>query len=271
MDGAVLDGQLRADPDRRVESVQFGGVTVSTLRKGANGRLDGVPGSSDDVVADCLDVLESEFREHGDQATGTFVVAGHHGVEVALHVGRVADVRAQEPHEVLVDHALARQVHDRDVDPLFVALSGVGSESPPAHVDDMAGVCEKTDGTAAMEGRRHHGDVVVVADRQPRVVGDEDVSGPHGVDGKRVEKVLDADGHGVHVPGRAGHRLRDHPAPPVEDPRRQVAALADRLAERRPDDGLRLLLDCRDQTAPDHLVANLVPLGHGVFPFMPDS
>ena len=97
----------------------------------------------DDVVADRLDIVEAEFFQHGDQAAGTLVIAGHHRVEVAFHVIGIAHIRAQEAHEILVDDPIPRQMHDRNVDAFLVNLARIRPEPPAAHVDDMAGIGEQ--------------------------------------------------------------------------------------------------------------------------------
>ena len=50
---------------------------------------------------------------------------------------------------------------------------------------------------------------------------------------------------------RSGNRLRHHLSPPVEYAGGQIAAFPNRLAERRMNDHLRLLLDRGDQAVPD--------------------
>ena len=57
----------------------------------------------------------------------------------------------------------------------------------------------------------------------------------------------------VDVAGRAGDRLGDHPAAPVEHGVGEVAGLAHDRAERRPLQGLGLLVDGGDQALPEDL------------------
>jgi hypothetical protein len=54
---------------------------------------------------------------------------------------------------------------------------------------------------------------------------------------------------------RTRHRLRYHPAAPVEHTCRQVARLPDGRRKGDADQRLRLLLDQRDQPVPDQLAA----------------
>src|SRR3712207_7380600 len=54
--------------------------------------------------------------------------------------------------------------------------------------------------------------VVEVARGLPRVVRDEGVAGPEGLRGERLQKVVGARRHRVHVTGGAGNGLGDHPA-----------------------------------------------------------
>src|ERR1043166_4403335 len=92
---------------------------------------------------------------------------------------------------------------------------------------------------------------------EPRVVGDVVVAWPHPGERIDVEEMLDRVGHGIDVAGRAGHRLREHAALGIEHAGREVARLAHRGAESGAHQGLRLLLDHRDQAAPHDLGVNL--------------
>ena len=83
---------------------------------------------------------------------------------------------------------------------------------------------KNADQLAVQEGRRHHGDVVQVAGALPGIVGDVGVALEHIVARDFVDEMQHGLGHGVHMAGRAGHRLRQHLAARVEHAGRQVAA-----------------------------------------------
>src|SRR5579875_1015667 len=93
--------------------------------------------------------------------------------------------------------------------------------------------------------------------REPRIVGDEMVSGPHRLGRIAAEKMPHALGHRVHMPRRAGDRLGDHPALQVENTSGEIAGLPHRGAEGGADHGLRLLFHHGNETAPHQLVVNL--------------
>src|SRR3712207_2129352 len=95
--------------------------------------------------------------------------------------------------------------------------------------------------------------VVEVARGLPRVVRDEGVAGPEGLRGERLQKVVGARRHRVHVTGGAGNGLGDHPAAAVEEAGREVTGLAHHAREGGPHQRTGLLLDHRDQPVPEDL------------------
>ena len=62
---------------------------------------------------------------------------------------------------------------------------------------------------------------------QPGVIGHIDVARSHLLYREAGAERLDGFGHGVDVPRRAGHGLRQHPPLKVEDPGRDVARFPD--------------------------------------------
>ncbi len=121
----------------------------------------------------------------------------------------------------------------------------------------MDGCGEKPDRLALVKGRADHGQVMQMAAGQPGIVGDVVVALLHG--GQRIggEEMLDRIGHRVDVAGRAGDRLGQHAALGVEDAGREIAGLAHRGRERRPHEGLRLLLDDGNEARPHDLHVDL--------------
>ena len=145
---------------------------------------------------------------------------------------------------------------DGDADALLEHLPRVRPEAAPADVHDVTGVGEQPDQPVAVEGRRHHRDVVQMPGGEPRVVGDEHVAGFHGVHRVFGDEMPDALGHGVDVPRRAGYRLRQHAALAVEHPGGEVAGLPHTGGKRGAHQRLRLLLDDRDQAVPHDVLVD---------------
>ena len=104
-----------------------------------------------------------------------------------------------------------------------------------------------------VERRRRDDEVVEMAGAHPRIVGDVGIARLHRVEREVADEVLHRLRHRVDVARRAGHRLRQHAALPVEHAGREVAALAHDRRERRAHQHLRLLLDHRDQAVPHDL------------------
>jgi len=81
---------------------------------------------------------------------------------------------------------------------------------------------------------------------------------------KMADEMLHRLRHRIDVTRRAGHRLRQHAALPVEHAGREIAALAHDRRERGAHQHLRLFLDHRDQAVPHDLqVYELGGFGHG--------
>ena len=167
------------------------------------------------------------------------------------------------PQQILVHAAFPRQGHDRNGEALLVHLPPIRPHAQSADVNDMDGVGEQAHRLAPVEAGADHRDVVQMTRGEPRIIGDVVVAGLHG--GERVdrEEMLHRIGHRIDVSRRAGDRLRQHAAVAVEHARREVARLAHRGAERRPQHGLRLLLDHGDQPVPHDLGLDLRERGVG--------
>ena len=87
------------------------------------------------------------------------------------------------------------------------------------------------------------------------------IARPHGRERIGVEKMPDRIRHGIHVPRRAGYRLRQHPAATVKHAGGEIARLTHRRAKRSADERLRLLLHDRNQPAPHDLRVQLRECG----------
>jgi hypothetical protein len=185
------------------------------------------------------------------------IIARRERVNVALDLQRFAHVGAHHAQQVLVHRAFARERHDRDRQAFFEHLPAVRSHTEAADVDDVHRAGEQADRAAVEERGRDHREIVQMSAGEPRVVGDVMVARAHAGERINVEEMLDRVRHGVDVAGRAGHRLRQHAALTVEHAGREIACLAHRGAERGAHQGLRLLLDHRDQAAPHDLGVNL--------------
>src|SRR6516225_10957039 len=83
------------------------------------------------------------------------------------------------------------------------------------------------------------------------------VARAHRLQREGVEEMLDRSRHRIDVARRAGDRLGQHIAVAVEHPGREVPGLAYRRRKRCAHQGLRLLLDNRDEPAPHDLHVDL--------------
>ena len=170
---------------------------------------------------------------------------------------------AHDVDKILVDHAAFNELHDRDEEPLFVDLGGVGAEASAADVDHMGGTAEVSDEPVPAEHRGDDGEVVEVSGALPRVVGDVGVTFIDAVGSDVLDEVGHRGGHGVHVARGTSDRLSDHAPFDVIDAGGKVPGLPDAGTERRAYQGQGLFLDDRDETVPHHLVAE--------FAHQPDS
>ena len=211
-----------------------------------------------------VEVGQLELLHHGEQAVGARPVAGDQRVDVAFELERLAHVPAHHLQQVLVDATLAAERDDRDIEPFLEHRARIRPEAAPADVDHVGSAGEGADDPALPEHRRHHREVVQVAAREPRIVGDVNITLAHRLVGVAGEEVLYRDGHGVDVAGRTGDRLCEHPALGIEDPGGEVARLANGGAEGGAQQRLRLLLDHRDQAVPHDLRLDLGEAGLGI-------
>ena len=171
-------------------------------------------------------------------------------MEVAHDEVGHAHVGSDHGLERRVDPAALVELHDGNEEPFLVHLARLRGEDVAADIRGVAGGGEEGDEVASPEDGVADGDVVEVARRLPRVVGDDHVPPLPRVHRIHVENVLHGEGHGVDVPRRARHRLRHHPASPVEDTRGQIARLAHDGREGRAHQRGRLLVDDADQPVP---------------------
>ncbi len=213
------------------------------------------------MLAEPVEIGDAELLHHLDEPSAALVIAGGERIDVALDLQRFAHIGADHPQQVVVHPAFARQCHQRDREALLVDLPAVRPHAEAADIDDMDRAGEEADRLAAQKGRADHGQIVQMAAGQPRVVGDVMVARPHRLQRKGVEEMFDRRRHGIDVARRAGDRLRQHVAVAVEDPGREIPGLAHRRRKRGAHEGLRLLLDDRDQPAPHDLQVDLRECG----------
>ena len=140
----------------------------------------------------------------------------------------------------------------------FQLLIAVILSAQATDVGDVRGGSEQRHRPALVEHRRDHREVVQVAGAVPGVVGQQYVLGVQRVHRETLQEKTDARRHRVHVPRRACHGLREHPTAGVEDSGRDVAGLAHRGGKRSAHQGLRLLLDHRQQAVPQDLRVDAV-------------
>ena len=209
-----------------------------------------------DVVGQRLDAVDAELGHHLAQPLGALVVAGHQGEQIALDLHRLAHVRPHDRQQVLVHLACARKRHDRHAQPLFVHLPAVGPEAASADVHHVHGRREQPHRPLAEKSRRHQREVVQVAGPEPRIVGEVVIACAHLLHRVTSEEMADRRRHRVHVPGRAGHGLRQHAALEIEHAGGQIAGFAHARAERGAQQRLGLLLDDGDQAVPHDLRAD---------------
>ena len=237
--------------DRRLIPVGADFGPVGALRQLADFIERRLPAAFEDEGAQRVDAVHVELVQHLHQPLGAGVVAGTEGVDIPLQLDRGARARADEVEEGLVRHAAGFEAaDDGDEEPFLEHRTPFGSHAEAADIDDMRGIGKQPDDLALAEGGGDDGEVVQMPGRQPGIIGDVVLPGLHGVRREFLQEMPDAFGHGVHMAGRAGHGLRQHPPLQVEDACGEIAGFAHRGAEGRADHGLRLFLDHRDQAVP---------------------
>ena len=112
-------------------------------------------------------------------------------MEVALDLDRLAHIGLDDGEQVLVQLARLGQRHDGNAQAFLEHRAGVGAEADAADVDDVRGRGEQRHQPVALEGRRHHGEVVQMAGAEPGIVGEVDVARPHRRGGIAVEEMAD--------------------------------------------------------------------------------
>ena len=260
---SLADRHLGGQGQRPVVAVHRQAVAVGALLQLAD-RLDRrLARGFDDMLAEPVEIGDAELLHHLDEPAAALVVARGQCIDIALDLQRLADIGADHAQQVVVHTALAGQRHQRDRQPLLEDLAAVGTHAEPADIDDVHRAGEEPDRLAAQKRRADHGQIVQMPAGQPRIIGDVVVAGPHRLQRKGVEEMLDRRRHRIDMAGGAGDRLRQHVAVAVEDPGREVARLAHRRRERGAHQGLRLLLDYGDQPAPHDLHVDLRQRGIG--------
>ena len=199
---------------------------------------------------------------HAHEAPRPDLVTRRERVEITFDLDRVADVRPHDFEYQRIEITALRERHDGDVEPLLVDLPPVRAEAAPADVDDVGRGREQGHDASPPERRSHRREVVEVSGAEPGIVRYQDVAWLHGLERVLGEEAPHRRGHGVDVPGGAGHRLRKHPPGGIKGAGRDIAGLAGRRAEGGPDQSLGLFLDHGKQPVPLDLHPDAVKRGH---------
>ena len=234
VDAVVGHGQGAHDVDRLFDAVDTHCRIPGSVRQFADRAEHGMVRRRDDVAGQFIQISHGVLVHHRDEACRAGLVAGCQGVNVPDDLDGVTNVGLDDRHDVRIEDAVGGELQDRQVETLVVHLFRVGSETGPADVHDMAGAGEQRNQLASQERRRDHHDVEQVAGSLPGIVGEEDVARSHLRSGELLEEMQYRIRHGIHMAGRAGHGLGEHPALRVEDARGQVAGLTGRRAEGSP-------------------------------------
>src|SRR5712671_3683556 len=211
-----------------------------------------------------------EFAHHLDKTLAADIVAARQRIGVAFGVDRQPRVAADHRHQRFVDDALIDQLQHGDVEPLHEDVGGIRPEADAADIHQMAGAGKQRDQPAVLEARRGDDEIVEMAGPHPGIVGDVGVALLHRQNRETGDEMLDRLGHGIDMPWRAGHGLRQHPPLRIEHAGREVAALAHDRTEGRSQQNLRLFLDHGDQPVPHDLQidqARAAFLAHGYAAF----
>ena len=151
------------------------------------------------------------------------LVAGGECVDVTNQLIRFADIAADDPNKGLIDLTSFGELHDRDVETLFIDRLRICPEAAPADIHDMRCAGKEPDKHPVPEGRCHHGDIVQMSCPLPRVVGDIDVAFEHVLPSDPADEMRNSVSHGIHMTGRSSDGLSEHVALRVVDTCRQVA------------------------------------------------
>ena len=133
----------------------------------------------------------------------------------------------------------------------------------------MGGAGERADWPPIFEHRCHHRQIMQMAARQPRIVGDIGIALMHFSHWIFVEEMFDRDSHGIDMARRTCDGLGKHPPLDIKNAGRKITCLAHRGAERGAQQRLSLLLDDRNQSVPHNLA--LDALERAGFPAHDDS
>ena len=174
-------------------------------------------------------------------------------MEVTGHVLRLTDVREDEAPDVRVALPSDHQLRDRDPESFLEDVTSTGPDAVTADVRVMDRRPEVSNDIVVVPDRAQHRDVEELTSRLVGIVGHEHVAGLDPVTRILVEDIAGRDGEGVDVPRRAGDRLGDHAAFPVEERVGEIAGLAHDGTERRSLQRLRLLVHRVDEARPENL------------------
>jgi hypothetical protein len=220
---------------------------------GTDRRAHRVLGPGEQLVRQLLQGLQPGGVHQREQTLLHQLVGARLRPDVADGLIGRAHVGADHLDQGLVGAPLAHELHQRDVDALLEHLARLDGAEPPADVGHVRGGGREGDEPAGAEDRLEHAHVAHVARAHPRVVGDEDVAGPHRRGAHGAQEVAHGGGQGADERRNAAAVLRQRVTAGVGQHACEVVRLVRERRERRAHDRLGGLVDDRDQPRPQHL------------------
>ena len=189
------------------------------LRQGRDPLKGCAAGIDEDELGNTIQIRKGKLCHHIDKPTMADLVTGGESVDVANQLVWFAYVAADNARQGFIDLAFVRKFHDRNVKTLFIDTMRVRSEPASANVHNMRGACEETDQRAVMEGRRDHCYVVQMPCAFPWIIGDIDIAVMDIVAPNPADEMWHRIGHRIDVARCPSHRLCQHVAIHIIDPR----------------------------------------------------
>ncbi|GBD29969.1 hypothetical protein HRbin32_01064 [bacterium HR32] len=260
------DPHLTAEARRLTEQLELDVAPMDAVRQASDRLSHGSARPLLNLLRQRLQRSEVVLVHERQEALGTHVVAGHLSLEVSEDHLRIADVLANEGHQVLVQRACAVQLEGWDLKALLVNLPGPSGVLGPSDVGPVGDGADEAHQMPPAVHRRDDGHIEEVPGTDPGVVGDQDVAFLQRLRREHRQQSLHRPRE-REVENRHGARgVCDGFSPTVQDLAGEVTRLSHDGRKGRAGDGDPALVRDVDEAAPDDLQRGGVPRGHGCPP-----
>ena len=176
------------------------------------------------------------------------------GIEITHGCIRCADVGPDDLEQFFVGLTGVKKFGDWNLQTFFKYFVGFGGEDPTTNVWRVTTVGKVGHDFVCLAIASKHwcqdGEVVDLSRRQPRVIGNQHVTGAKRLRRVGVEQVNRTRRHWVDVSRSSSQRLGDHQSAGIENRTGQIKRLPNNRAKRSPNQSGLLFIGDREQSVP---------------------